>query len=110
MAGGSPSKERIARNETIFRAINARVDEVRDSQAGKSDFLCECGNLDCTETVPMTREEYQHVRSDSATFAVVPGHTLEDVESVVETTDRFHVVRKHPEEAQIANATDPTKS
>jgi hypothetical protein len=47
------------------------------------------------------------VRSNAATFAVAPGHALEDVERVIETTDRFHIVEKHPREAAIAEATDP---
>jgi hypothetical protein len=47
------------------------------------------------------------LRSNAATFAVVPGHALGDVETVIEETDRFHIVEKHPREAAIAEATDP---
>jgi len=38
----------------------------------------------------------------------VPGHGLEDVETIVEETDRFQIVEKHPREAAIAKATDPS--
>jgi hypothetical protein len=85
------SKDRFARNEAIFREVNERVADVGDSEAGMTNFLCECGNL----------------RGNPATFAVVPGHVLEDVETVIEETNRFHVVKKHPRESAIAEATDP---
>jgi hypothetical protein len=101
------SKDRIARNEAIFREVNERVADVMDSEARTTNFLCECGNLDCVQEVSLTDAEYMRVRSDAATFAVAPGHALEDVEAVIETTDRFHIVEKHPREAAIAEATDP---
>jgi hypothetical protein len=101
------SKDRFARNEAIFREVNERVADVKDTEARMTDFLCECGNLDCVEELSLTDAEYMKIRSNSATFAVVPGHVLEDVETVIEETDRFQIVEKHPREAAIAEATDP---
>ena len=101
------SKDRFARNEAIFREVNERVADVVDSEARMTDFLCECGNLDCVEEISLTDAEYMKLRRNPATFAVVPGHAIEDVETVIEETDRFQVVEKHPREAAIAEATDP---
>jgi hypothetical protein len=101
------SKDRFARNEAIFREVNERVADVSDSEARMTNFLCECGNLDCIEEVSLTDSEYLELRSNATTFAVAPGHALEDVENVIKETDRFHVVEKHPREAAIAEATDP---
>jgi hypothetical protein len=101
------SKDRIARNEAIFREVNERVADMMDTEARTTSFLCECGNLDCVEELSLTDREYLKVRSKPSTFAVAPGHALEDVETVIEKTDRFHVVEKHPHEAAIAEATDP---
>jgi hypothetical protein len=101
------SKDRFARNEAIFREVNERVSEVMDSEARMTNFLCECGNLDCVEEISLTDAEYTKLRSNPATFAVVPGHALGDVETVIEEADRFHIVEKHPREAAIAEATDP---
>jgi hypothetical protein len=56
----------------------------------------------------MDPEEYEQVRSDSATFAVVQGHHIPDVEEIVERRKRYDVVRKiagEPEE--LAEKTDP---
>jgi hypothetical protein len=102
------SKDRIARNEAIFRAVNERVAEIQDTASRHTDFLCECGNLDCTEIISLADEEYREVRASATTFAVVPGHVLPDVETVIEKNDRFYVVQKHREEAAIAEATDPS--
>jgi hypothetical protein len=101
------SKDRFARNEAIFREVNERVADVMDSEARTTNFLCECGNLDCVEEISLTDAEYVKVRSNPATFAVAPGHVIEDVETVIEETDRFQIVEKHPREAAIAEATDP---
>ena len=103
------SKDRIARNEAIFREVNERVADLMDSDARMTNFLCECGNLDCVEEISLTDVEYTRLRSNPATFAVVPGHALEDVEEIVEKTDRFQIVEKHPHEAAIAEATDPSR-
>jgi hypothetical protein len=102
------SKDRFARNEAIFREVNERVADVTDSEARMTNFLCECGNLDCVEEISLTDAEYRKLRSNAATFAVVPGHALGDVETIIEKTNRFHIVEKHPREAAIAEATDPT--
>jgi hypothetical protein len=45
----------------------------------------------------MTRAEYEHVRSDNDRFALVPGHENEQIERVMERTERYVVVDKRPE-------------
>jgi hypothetical protein len=44
---------------------------------------------------------------DGAQFAIVAGHEIPAIESVVRRADRFLIVRKHPAEAEIARETDP---
>jgi hypothetical protein len=103
-------EELIARNEVLFREVNERVREVSvDITSGPIDFLCECGNGDCTDTIPLTRTEYERIRSDPELFVVKPGHGTADLEHVVAEDERFQVVRKHEEEAQIARETDPRR-
>jgi hypothetical protein len=101
-------KERIARNEALFREVNERVREVgpdgRDDVVG---LLCECGDESCTGTVSLSVEEYEAVRAEPTHFAVLPGHEILDVESSVHETDRYVVVEKFPEEATAAIETNP---
>jgi hypothetical protein len=100
--------ERLARNEAMFRSVNERVEEVvQPGPTEAIDFLCECGDTECVEKITLTREEYESVRVDGAQFAIVAGHEIPAIESVVRRVDRFLVVRKHPHEAEIARETDP---
>jgi hypothetical protein len=100
----------MAKNEALFRQVNERIEEVNENLgAGSySDFLCECGDDDCTAPVSMTLAEYEEVRSEPTHFAIANGHEVVDVERVVEKNDRFSVVEKFAGEAgRIAVETDP---
>ena len=99
-------EDRLARNETLFREVNERIEEVRSPEEDQIEFLCECGVEACKDAISLTVAEYEELRADPTTFAVVPGHSIEDIESVVVETERFHVVRKHPSEQDIARSTD----
>jgi len=103
---------RIGLNEALFREVNERVEEltrgfgIDDEQI---EVLCECGNQACVERIEMTLPDYRRVRADSRTFAIVPGHEIPDVESVVERRGAFDVVMKHAgEPAEVAEETDTT--
>ena len=102
-------EERFSRNEVLFRDVNERIEQVQKGQglAGHFDFLCECGDRNCIEQVPMTLVEYEGIRTDPTHFVVVPGHELPEIESIVQVGDRFSVVRKQEEAAVFAERHDP---
>jgi hypothetical protein len=100
-------EDRLARNETLFREVNERIEEIRSQEEDRIDFLCECGVEQCNDPIALTVFEYERLRADPTTFAVAPGHSIDDVEDVVSKTERFYVVRKHPAEQDIARSTDP---
>jgi hypothetical protein len=87
--------------------VNERVLDVRGEELPTTDFLCECGNLDCIESVPLTRNEYERVRANASLFVIAPGHAIPQVETIVESSERFQVALKDPEERRISEATDP---
>lgn len=100
----------MARNETLFREVNERIKRVNEHLAteDEADFICECGDDECTQPVSLTIVEYEEVRSDGTHFAVVPGHVVPDVERVVARNARFAVVEKTtPQAAGIAAREDP---
>ena len=103
-------QRRIAENESRFREINERLEadlkRIPDDGAD-ANFICECGRADCTEIVPMTLDEYEHVRQDPLLFSLVPGHQFDEAEDVVTTTAAYVIVRKKPETAPIVEASDP---
>ena len=104
-------ERRIGLNEALFREVNERLEELAQGFAHtpeKLDLICECGNASCASRVEMDREEYEQVRSDSATFAIVKGHEVPDVEEIVERREGYDVVRKTAGEAEeVAEETDP---
>ncbi|MCW2953283.1 MAG: hypothetical protein JWQ48_2453 [Conexibacter sp.] len=101
---------RIAENEVVFREINERLE--RDLRAVSADeterfaFVCECGRQDCELTIDLTFDEYERVRADPLHFAIVAGHDEPDVERVIETHERYVVVRKHESTRPIVEWTD----
>jgi hypothetical protein len=100
----------IAEHEIRFREINERLaEDVRGVSADDApvEFVCECGVVTCTATVALTLAQYDAVRGDGATFAVLPHHDIADAEDVVDEREGFVVVRKHDSTAPLARRTDP---
>ena len=106
----------IARNETTFREANedlrASWRELELETGQEALFVCECGNPRCTRVMRLTIAEYEKIRANPNTFAVLPGHDDEATEQivtgeVVEQNDRFTIVKKRPENREATEATDP---
>jgi hypothetical protein len=98
-------ERRIAENEAFWRQLN----ELSPPEPGMlNTVFCECGRLECSERVPVTAAEYDAVRASPTTFLVVPGHEQPEVEHVIETNERFRIVKKEGEAAEVAIQTDPT--
>jgi hypothetical protein len=102
---------RIGLNEAVFREVNDRVEELNRDLGVPDDrleLLCECGDPGCVERISMTISAYAALRADSRQFAVVPGHDLPEVETVVFEHGDYDVVRKHAgEPTRVAEETDP---
>ena len=52
--------ERAARNETIFREVNERIEDAtnRIGALRDAEFLCECGDVRCTERINLAVAEW----------------------------------------------------
>jgi hypothetical protein len=101
--------ERQARNESLIREMNERIEQLdrvaEEARPGgepeRFEFLCECGaagdeDIACAERIEMTVAEYEEIRGQDDRFALVPGHESEELEDVIRRTDRFVVVDKKP--------------
>jgi hypothetical protein len=96
-------------NEAAFRKVNEGM-EVGQDPAGLLTFICECGRMGCTRMIELTRAEYEAVRANPRRFALLAGHEMEDVETVVERHERYLVVEKNEDvEAEIVEDTDPRR-
>jgi hypothetical protein len=104
-------KEQIGMNETLFREINERLEELNKTFSeftDKMELVCECGIPTCIERFAMDVSQYERLRADPTTFAVKRGHELPDLEEVIEEHEHYLVVRKKPgEPAAVAVAEDP---
>ncbi len=100
--------ERKAKNESVFREVNDRIEDVAAEFGvdGEASFVCECSDADCTDMVSMSLSEYNEVRSTGRRFATLPGHEDPSVERVVARTDRFSVVEKIGAAGVVADELD----
>ena len=108
------AQERRVQNETLFREVNERVEELAVGLAGYGEpdeflngFVCECGSESCVELVQVTRSQYESVRLDPRRFVILPGHEDVKAERVIERRGRYWVVEKIGEASQIAIEHDP---
>ena len=92
----SLSDERLAKNEILFRAVNERLDDIgaATSWSKATDYLCECSDTSCIETIELDEKQYEHARSRSTVFFVVPGHERPELERVIEEHEHFLLVEK----------------
>jgi len=101
---------RIGLNESLFREVNQAVSDISDElETSEFEIVCECGSLECSDKIQVTNAAYSALRSDPHQFAVVPGHEILDIETVIADEGSYYVVRKDaPEARMLAERTDPT--
>jgi len=104
-------EERLAKNETVFRSVNERIEQAA-AGPGPADehlfeFFCECSNIDCNLMLPLTVAQYEAVRKTSTLFIVAPGHELPEIETVVARRRAYQVVAKRGEAAEFVAEHDP---
>jgi len=88
--------ERAARNEEVFRGVNARIEEGVEMHkvTGLVPYLCECSRSACFETVALEPAVYERIAAERYRFIVTPGHEDPAIERVVERHESHHVVEK----------------
>lgn len=63
--------------QLLFRAVNDQIMKMHavfDVADPVVELLCECGNVTCTERLPLPREEYEGALA-AGRFLVLPRHT-----------------------------------
>jgi hypothetical protein len=90
------SRLRAAENQSSFRDMNERIEELgeRFDGTGMLSFVCECALKDCVERLEMSHGEYELLRRVPTHFVGKHGHEIEGVEEVVDYTGRYVVVEK----------------
>ena len=99
---------RLAQNQSLFRAVNERVETVAGQFAATAplSFICECAYTDCGRHIELTREEYEAIRANATHFFVLPDHVFPEVEAVLEDRGAYVVVEKLGIGGRVAAAGD----
>ncbi len=73
------------------------------------DWICECASTECMRPVQLTLVEYEAVRAKPTYFLVAPTdeHLSSAVERVVQRNERYWVVEKIGEAAEVSKELDP---
>jgi hypothetical protein len=90
-------EKRLSDNESLFREVNERLVDLNaalEVDVDRLEFLCECGDAKCAAKIELSREEYERIRSDPATFVVLSGHEIYDIETVIDRGEGYVIVRK----------------
>jgi hypothetical protein len=86
----------ISESSDLFRCVNERIVDLAAPLMTARELLwliCECPNDGCTQTMRMTRREYDAMRVQPGLYALVPGHEQRELEEIVGRTDRYVLVR-----------------
>jgi hypothetical protein len=105
---GTTSTVRAAKNQVSFRAANEQLEEKRDELGlgGRTPFLCECDDPDCTALIALSLEEYEHVRSRVNWFLIAGRHRTSEDQIAEERSD-YVIVVKEGLAGRIARDEDP---
>jgi hypothetical protein len=71
----STSRERLARNQALYRKVNERVQDLTDDY-GTTEFVCECSTTACIDIIELTNAELRThpLRSDLVRGQAGPRH------------------------------------
>jgi hypothetical protein len=93
----SSRDERVIRTEEFFKRVNDTMrNELGD---GDGKFLCECGNIACTEKLALTAEDLRLLHSIEGYFVVLPGHYIPEIETLVKVNGYYAIVHNNNDAA-----------
>ena len=103
--------ERIAHNDSAFRAANEQISGKATALHTAEDrlipFICECADSDCTTLLQLNLVEYEQIRTDSRQFLNALGHDrVEGPVEVIYKNQEYLVVKKSGRAGEIAEQLD----
>jgi ANTAR domain len=87
-----PRDERVVRTEELYKRLNESIATLLKD--GSPTFLCECGNPLCNETIELDREDLEVLHAEQGRYAIMTGHEIPDLETVVHENEHYAVVAK----------------
>jgi hypothetical protein len=105
-----PRGRRVGENESLFRQVNERVEELAGNLDLPTQFVCECGRAGCDARLSVPLDEYERVRAHGRRFILAAGHERSEVEKVIDERDGWLVVEKTGEAGEAAEQEDPRQA
>jgi signal transduction histidine kinase len=97
--------------EQFFRAINdVTVSPAETDEDGTLTVLCECAQVECTETLNIPLDVYEDIHRRRSHFAILPHHSLTAGNSLVEQRDEYWVVSRPQSQADAMQDPEPSTS
>ena len=101
---------RLARNQSLFRTLNEKLQIVNESLSSMTEtfvIACECADTSCVEMLEITPTQYEDVRAHPRRFAVLAQHVVPDIEVVVAERSTHVVVEKVGAAGELAEQIAP---
>lgn len=114
---GGLSERRLIENELIVRELNQKVvsslTELKElarahNQASLAPdttqplhFYCECSDIDCSERIVISPEEYKKIHRHTRNFVVARGHLVPEIEKVIKKMPEYDIVEKNRDPSQV---------
>lgn len=88
--------------------MNERLEEIGEEFGDENvDFVCECADPACSESLSISPSVYEAVRDSPRRFVMVPGHQRAELEHVIEEHPDYVIVEKVGIAGEVAEDTDP---
>ena len=84
-------------NQELFGVLRKRLHTAVEQSVptrGASSFLCECGAVDCQESINVPLHVYEGVRLDQHRRLVAPAHAQPDREEILQESRGYVIVRR----------------
>ena len=88
-------------NQILLRAWNEWSEQLNDAQTNRAEpqgeanrYLCECGDPWCTQSITLSRAEYERIRAVPTRFAVALNHENPETDTFITANERFATIEK----------------
>jgi len=86
-------RDQTRTHQLILREVNERIAEITVQQEeSRSEFVCECGRMDCNDHVDLDLGAYRAIRASGDYFIAATGHCVDGVDRLAESRDGFDVL------------------
>jgi hypothetical protein len=87
------TRDQTRSNQLLLREVNERIGDITVQQKeSKSEFVCECGRMDCNDHVDLDLDAYRTIRTSGDYFIAATGHCVDGVDRVAESRDGFDLL------------------